>query len=178
MSVGYLRSACLVLGPAIVPALCGAQLPKLHLPYFADMRREAVESVSITVGPIALWFAGHVIRDKDPDSAAVKKLVQGLHKVQIRSYRFKTDHVYLQSELQGLRRQLSAPGWHQMVQARDGVSKEDVDIYYALDDRTVTGLAILSAEPREFTVVSISGHIDLDEVARLRHTFLSHERIQ
>ena len=176
--MGHLRSALLVLGLAIVPTLCPAQLPALKLPSFAEMRRDAVESVSFTFGPITLWFAGKVMGDRDPQSAAIKKLLRGLHKVQIRSYRFKTDHVYEASELQWLRRQLSAPGWHQMVQVRDYAAKGDVDIYYALDDRIVTGLAILSAEPREFTVVNISGHIDLDQVALLRHTFVPHEPIQ
>jgi hypothetical protein len=136
------------------------------------MRREAVDSVNITVGPIALWIASRVIGDHDPDSAAIKKLLRGLHKVQVRSFRFKADHVYASAELQALRFQLSAPGWHPMVQVRDHGPGGDVDIYYALDDRTITGLMILAAEPREFTVVNISGHIDLEQVAFLRRTFV------
>jgi hypothetical protein len=175
MFVSYLRSFCLLLGLAIVPALCPAQLPALKIPSFADMRRDAVESVNITVGPFALWFARRVIGDHDPQSAAIKRLLRGLRKVQVRSYRFKTDHVYEQSELQALRSQLSAPSWHQMVQVRDRDTRDDVDIYYALEERTVTGLAILAAEPREFTVVNISGTIDLDQVDVLRRTFVPGE---
>ena len=171
MFVPPLRSAGLALCLAAVPVLCPAQLPALKLPSFMQMRREAVESVSITVGPIALWFAGRVIGAHDPDSAVIKKLLRGLHKVQVRSFRFKADHVYAPAELQALRLQLSGPAWHQMVQVRDPAAGGDVDIYYALDERTVTGLAILAAAPREFTVVNISGNIDLEQVAYLRRTF-------
>ena len=171
MLVPPIRSACLALCLAAVPVLCPAQLPALKLPSFAQMRREAVDSVSITVGPIALWFAGRVIGAHDPDSAAIRKLLRGLHKVQVRSFRFKADHVYAPAELQALRLQLSGPAWHQMVQVRDPAAGGDVDIYYALDERTVTGLAILAAAPREFTVVNISGNIDMEQVAYLRRTF-------
>jgi len=170
--VSHLRSAGLLLGLALVPVLCTAQPPALEIPYLGDMRREAIESVSVTIGPFTLWLARHLIGSHDPDSAAVKKLLQGLHKVQVRSFQFKSDHVYEPAQLQGLRRQLTAPGWHQMVEVRDHAEGADVDIYYALDGRTVAGLAILAAEPREFTVVNISGTIDPEQIELLRHHFV------
>jgi hypothetical protein len=165
-----IRGAILALG-LVVPTLCSAQHSAFKTPALAEMRREAVESTSITIGPLLLWFASRVIGNQDPQSAAVKSLLRGLHKVQVRSYRYNADHVYRQADLQALRSQLTTPGWHRMVQVRDRGANDDVDIYYAQDDRTVTGLVILAAEPREFTLVNISGTIDLRHVAALCDTF-------
>jgi len=165
-------SALLSLG--VLPALASAQPPDLKLPSFADLQHEAVDTVNITIGPAMLRFAGWVIDDHDPESAAVRKTLRGLRSVQVHSFRFKTDHVYGASDLEALRSQLSAPGWYQLVKVRDH-GTDDVDIYYALDDHSITGLAILAAKPREFTLVNIVGTIDLDQIAALRHTFVPGE---
>jgi hypothetical protein len=166
-----IRAAILALG-LVVPALCSPQQPAFKTPSLAEMRRDAVESTNITFGPLLLWFASRVIGNRDPQSAAVKSLLRGLHKVQIHSYRYNADHVYRQADLEALRSQLTTPGWHRMVQLRDRGANDDVDIYYALDNRKVTGLVVLAAEPREFTLVNIRGRIDMTEVAALCDTFV------
>ena len=121
------RSTFLALS-LIVPAVCLSQPPALRLPSFADLQRDAVESVNLSFGPFLLWVARCVISDHDPQGAAVKRVLRGLHKVQVRNYRFKSDHVYRQADLEALRSQLTAPTWHQMAQVRDHGTGEDVDV--------------------------------------------------
>jgi hypothetical protein len=161
-----------------LPALCLAGPPALKLPSLADMRRDAVEQVNITLGPLALGFAKFVMRHAEdvPDAAAVGDVLHGVTEVQVHNFRFKADHVYAQSELDSLRAQLTSPEWHQMVQVRNHDTHEDVDIYCALDNNRITGLVILAAEPREFTLVNIAGEIDPNQVAALRQRFSGESR--
>jgi hypothetical protein len=120
---------------------------------------------------------GWLMSDGDPDSAQVKETLRGLKSVQIRSYQFDADYAYPQADIDRLRAQLSAPQWSPLVQVRkrgerDGADKENVDIYVALEDKKVKGLVIIACEPRELTIVSIAGTIDLEQIAGLRRTFV------
>jgi Domain of unknown function (DUF4252) len=160
-----------------LPLLATAQSPQLKLPSFPDLKEHATESVDLTLGWMPLHLVGWLMNDGDPDSAEVKKTLQGLKSVQIRSFQFSTDYSYPQAEIDQLRAQLSAPGWSPLVQVRkrgdqEGRTKENVDIYVALEDKKVKGLVIIACEPREFTVVNIVGTIDLEQIAGLRKTFV------
>ncbi len=165
-------AACLTL-----PLLAAAGNPQLRLPSFPDLKEQATESVDLTLGWMPLHLMGWLMNDGDPESAEVRKTLQGLKSVQIRSYQFSADYAYPQAAIDQLRAQLSAPGWSPLVQVRkrgdqEGKDKENVDIYVALEDKKVRGLVIIACEPREFTIVNIVGTIDLDQIASLRKTFV------
>jgi Domain of unknown function (DUF4252) len=160
-----------------LPLFATAQVPQLRLPSFPDLKEHATESVDLTLGWMPLHLVGWLMDDSDPDSAEVRKTLQGLKSVQIRSFQFSADYAYPQAEIDRLRAQLSAPGWSPLVQVRkrgdqEGRNKENVDIYVALEDQKVKGLVIIACEPREFTVVNIVGSIDLEQIAALRRTFV------
>jgi len=158
--------ACLTL-----PILASAQGPELTLPSFESLRQRATESVDLSLGALPLHLAAWLMDDHDPDSAEVKKTLKGVKSLQIRSYKFDSDVAYPQAEIDALRSQLARPGWTRLVQVRKHDDKENVDIYVALEDHTIKGIAILACEPREFTILNVVGSVDLDQVARLRKTF-------
>lgn len=142
-----------------LPLLATAQSPQLKVPSFEDLKEHATEAVDVTLGSIPLHLASWLMNDGDPDSAEVKKTLQGLKSVQIRSFQFGADYTYPQAEIDQLRAQLAAPAWSPLVQVRKrgdeaGRNKENVDIYVALKDNKVKGLVIIACEPREFTVVN------------------------
>jgi hypothetical protein len=174
------RSARLLAGAALcltLPLLACAQSPQLKLPSFQGLKDHATETVDLTLGSMPLQLAGWLVNDSDPDGAELKKTLQGIKSVQIRSFQFSTDYTYPQAEIDQLRAQLSGPGWSPLVQVRqrggeEGNKKEDVDIYVALEDKKVKGLVIIACEPREFTVVNITGTIDLEQIGGLRKTFV------
>jgi len=160
-----------------IPVFATAQSPELKLPSFPDLKERATESVNVTLGSLPLQFAGWLMSDDDPDSAGVKKTLQGLKSVQIRSFQFSADYSYPQAEIDQLRAQLSAPGWSQLAQVRKrgdeaGRNRETVDIYVAVEDKKVKGLVIIACQPREFTVVNIIGTIDPEQIAGLRKAFV------
>ena len=63
-----------------------------------------------------------------------------------------------------MRRQLNAPGWSRIVEARSQKENTDVDVYMLIDGGKAQGLAVIASEPREFTIVNIVGNIDLEQL--------------
>lgn len=154
-----------------LPLLAGAQSPKLKIPSFDNLKSKATEVVDMDFGPfllkIARWALEHT-EDDDPETQAVKHMVMGLKSVQIRSYEFAADNVYSKSDVDSVRKQLTRPGWSQLVQVRDKTAKEDVDVYVAYDRDKIVGIAIVASDPREFSILNIVGELDLEHVALLQ----------
>jgi len=155
-----------------LPLLAAAQPPQVTVPSFAELKATATDSVDITFGPSLLGMVSWLMDDHDAAGANLKKTVRGLKSVQVRSYRFKQDFVYPRAELDALRAQLSQPGWSQLVKVRDR-GKENVDIYIALDNRTIHGVTIIASGLRELTIVNVVGTVNLDQVEGMAKTFAS-----
>ncbi len=154
-----------------LPLLASAQTPELKIPSFDDLQHKAVDSVNITIDSAVLGLAGHFMPDSDPNSAELKKTLAGLKSVQVRSFRFDSDFAYSKSDIDSVRTQLSGPGWSRLVQVRDHNKKEDVDVYLALDQHIIKGIAIITSDPRKFTIVNVVGTVDMDQVAQLQKAF-------
>jgi hypothetical protein len=159
---------------------CTAQMPVTTGSFLASMQRESVDSENITLGPGTLKLLGYMSRlggEHDPHSAAATDLLRGLHKVQIRSFKFATDHIYRRMDIEQLTSKLIAPDWRHVVQVRDGRTNEYVDVYCALKDYKITGLVIVAAQPREFTLVNVVGTLDPGQLAMLGHGIVAHTTI-
>jgi hypothetical protein len=155
---------CFTLGFA--PALM-AEDAELKIPDFKGLEHKATESVNITIGGWLLHSAGALVDGKDENSAAVKKLLSGIKSVQVRSFTFASDEAYSHADVDAVRRQLTAPGWSQLVKVHDQRKHEDVDISLLIEDGRTRGLAVIASEPREFTIVNIVGTINLDDLPKL-----------
>lgn len=151
--------------------LFAATNPRLTLPEFAQLADKASDSVTITLDAALLGMASKFLDGNDPQDAAVKDAIKGLQGIYIRSYTFDEDFVYSPSDIDGVVKQLSAPGWTRLVQTRSRKTHANVDIYIMLVDNKATGLALIASEPREFTIVNIIGSIDLDKLHRLEGHF-------
>ena len=172
------RSVLLTLS-FLLPA-CTAQMPLANGTFLASMQRESVDSTNITLGPGTLRFLGSMSRlggEHDPHSAAATNLLRGLHEVQIRSFKFSADHIYRRADIEQLTSKLKAPDWRHVVQVRDGRTNEYVDVYCALKNDKITGLVVVAAQPREFTLVNIVGTLDPGQIGMLGHGFVAHTTI-
>ena len=76
-----------------------------------------------------------------------------------------------EAEIAGVRRQLSTPGWNQIVEARSGKENTQVDVYMLVEGGKAQGLAIIATEPREFVIVNIVGSIELEKLHELEGNF-------
>ena len=154
--------ACLML-----PALGRAQDAQLKLPDFAALAGRATESVNITLSPWLLRIAAACVDDKDADSAATKKLLAGIKSIEIRNYQFATDFAYSAADIDAVRKQLAAPGWSPVLQAHDRKSNENTDMYILIENNRTNGFALISSEPREFTIINIVGSISAEDLPKL-----------
>ncbi len=158
--------ALLCAGPALAQTR-----GQLKLPEFASLADKASESVTVTLDQKLLGFAARFLDSSDPDEAAAKQMVASLTGIYVRKYTFETDYAYPKADIDGVRRQLSAPGWSQIVQARSKKEQTNVDVYMLVDGDKAKGLAIISSEPREFAIVNIVGSIDLEQLHTLEGKF-------
>jgi len=160
--LGKLALACLLL-----PTVAAAQDARLKLPDFSSLAGKATESVNISLSPWMLHMAGAFIDDKDADAAATKHLLAGIKSIQVRSYQFATDFAYSTADIDSVRKQLSGPGWSQLVQVHHRDKSEDVDVYILVENNLTKGFAVISSEPRQFTIVNIVGSINIDDLPKL-----------
>jgi hypothetical protein len=143
----------------------------LKLPAFSGLEEQASESVTITLDAALLGLAGRFLNAEDPEDAAAKEVIQGLKGVYVRSFTFDSDFVYRKSDVDLVRRQLSAPGWQRLVEVRSRKQNSEVDVYLSMEGDKVRGLAIIASEPRELTIVNIVGSVDLQKLHQLEGRF-------
>ena len=151
---------------------CALALPaaaqRLNLD-FADLEERADEVVDVTLDADMLRLAAKFLSGKSADEKAVRDMIHGLTGIYVRSYSFDKDGQFDRGLVERVRRQLG-PTWKQLVQVRSK-TKDNVNIYADMRGDKVTGLVIIAAEPREFTVVNIVGPIDIDRLADLEGEF-------
>lgn len=147
-----------------VPA--SAQKINLDFPGLADRAEEVVD---VTLDASMLRLAAKFFSSRNPDERAVKEMIGGLTGIYVRSYEFAEDNAYDRSLVDRVKSQLG-PTWKAFVNVRSK-TKENVTIWADMHGDRVTGLVVISVEPREFTVVSIEGPIDIDRLADLSGQF-------
>jgi hypothetical protein len=144
---------------------------QLRLPEFASLADKASESVNVTLDANLLGIGCRFLNAQDPEQASAKKLCTALTGIYVRHYTFDKDYAYPKGDVDGVRRQLSAPGWSRIVGARSNKENTDVDVFVLIDRGKAQGLSIIASEPREFTIVNIVGNIDLDDLHDLEGKF-------
>ncbi len=158
-------SACLL----ALPSICAAQT--LRLDNLDRLAAKAAETVNITLDGSLLQMASRFISDdSDADAADVKKLIAGIKGISIRSFGFKNAGEYLDADVEPIRSQLKDETWKRIVQVHSK-TEGDSDIYLKTVAGRLAGIALISAEPKQLTVVSIDGPMDLDGLSKLGGNF-------
>jgi hypothetical protein len=161
----------LVLGLALaVPA--SAQDPaRLLLPNLDTIAKRAADTVDVTLDASLLQLAASFMTGDDADEAAVRELLRGLKGIYVKSYEFDTDGAYSPADLDSVRAQLGRGSWTRLVSVTSSKERSNSEVYAWMDQGVSNGLAIISAEPRELTIVNIVGRIDLEKLRRLEGQF-------
>jgi len=154
-----------------VPALvANAQDPRLQLGSLDHLAAKASQTVDVNVDDRLMRLAAKILSDKDADEREVKKVIEGLKGIYVKSFQFDADGQYASSDLETIRTQLRGPGWTRLVNV---TSKKDgsVDVYMLFNGEQIGGMAVLAAQDRELTVVNIVGPVDVDKLAKLEGQF-------
>jgi len=144
---------------------------KLILPDFNALTERATESVSITLDPALLAMAARFLDSGDPQDAAVRNMIGEVKGIYVKNYTFAKDFAYPAASIEAVRQQLNAPGWQRIVQVHSAKEGSSVEIFVCQVQGQTRGLAVIAAEPREFTIVNIVGAIDLAKLHQLEGHF-------
>src|SRR5260370_36355444 len=148
----------------MAPAAAFAQGGRLHIDLPASIAAKASETVDVNLDGVMLRLAAKFL--SDDEEPGIREMVRKLEGIYVRSYEFDEPNAYDRSVINGLRAQLG-PEWKRIVTV-DSRTKENAEIYVRAQGDSVTGLVVLSAEPRELTIVNIVGPIDLATLAPLQ----------
>lgn len=143
---------------------------RLQLNSLDHLAAKASQSVDVNVDERLMRIALKVFSNDDPEERKIKDVVAGIKGIYVRSFEFEADGQYTPADMETIRAQLRGPGWTRLVNV---VSKKEgsLEVYLLMNGETVGGLAVLSTEVRELTVVNIVGPVDLEKLAQLEGQF-------
>jgi hypothetical protein len=153
----------LIFACSALAAMAAPQQFQLNLDSVAA---KASEHVDVSLNASTLQFAAKFLDSNDPDEAKVRQLIAGIEGIYVRHFSFKTVGAYSEADLEPVRAQLHGPEWSKIV----GTGSEDgekAEVWLRTSGNKSVGVAIISTEPKEITVVNIAGNIDLETLAEL-----------
>jgi hypothetical protein len=150
---------------AIVPIVCAQEL---KLSAFDRLKPLASNVVDLNLSKDLLGLATGFLGGEKGDGARIKKLAEGLNNVVIRSFEFDKEGVYSDADVKQLIAEMSSAGWKLVVSAYDKKERETSRIWLkATGNGELGGMRILSAEPKELSVIEITGKIRLEDLKDL-----------
>ena len=163
----FTLAAATLITPLAVPAF--SQTSPLQLPPALEksLAAHASDVTEVTLGKNMLEFAAKFMNGKDKDDEATRALIQGLDGIYVRSYEFDKEGQYSMVDLDQLRRNFASPEWTPMVHTRELKSGETTDILVKQVNGEPHGIFILTAEPKELTIVLILGPIHMSDLGKL-----------
>jgi hypothetical protein len=139
----------------------------VRMPLNLDKLAEhATETVDVTLDASMLQLASRFLSKEDPDEMRVKQLVSKLKSIYVRSFEFDKDGQYSKSDVEAIRSQLKGPSWTRIVGVKS-TKGDNSEIYVKKNGDQLAGLVVISAEPKELTLVHIDGAIDPQELSEL-----------
>jgi hypothetical protein len=140
----------------------------LPTPLEKELAAKAANVTEVTLGKNMLGFAAKFMDGKDKDQAAAQQLIQGLDGIYVRDYEFDKEGQYSMDEIDKLRQAFETPEWSPIVRDRERKGAETTDVMVKLVNGEPQGMFILSAEPKELSIVLILGPIRLDQLGMLK----------
>ena len=146
-----------------------AQDSQLPLPPALEkqLAAKASDVTEVTLGKNMLSFASKFMDGKDKDDAAAKQLIDGLDGIYVRSYEFDKEGQYSMDDIDQLRKAFETGEWTPIVRERERKSGETTDIFVKNVNGEPHGMFILTAEPKELTIVLILGPIRMEDLGKL-----------
>jgi hypothetical protein len=165
------------LAPVLLLLLVGsaigarAQSAKLQMDQLDFLANKASETVDVKLDERLMQTTAKFFSGKDPDDAQIKEVLKGIKGIYVKSFTFEKEGEYSQVEVDSVMSQLRAGGWSKIVAVTSKKASENVEVYLNMTGDQITGLAVLSIEPKEFTIVNIVGPIDLEKLTKLEGQF-------
>lgn len=146
-----------------------AQDARIQMTALDHLAGKASQTVDVNIDEKLLHITASFFGN-GPDEKEIKALINGLKGIYVKSYEFEKEGEYTAADVELIRTQLKTSAWSKIVGV---VSKKDgdVEVYLMSINNVITGLAVLSIEPKELTVVNIIGPVDIAKLATLEDQF-------
>src|ERR1043166_6360774 len=148
-----------------------AQAAKLQLDQLDVLANRASETIDGKLDEHLMQTTAKFFSGKDTDDAEIRDLIKNLKGIYVKSFTFEKENEYSPAELDSVTAQLRGGGWSKIVGIKSKKDGDNVDIYLLTIADQIAGLAVVSAEPKEFTVVNIVGPINLEKLSQLEGSF-------
>ena len=143
-----------------------AQDSRIQMSSLDHLAAKASQTVDVNIDGRLMAIAAKALSDHDADERQVKKLVAGIKGIYVKSFEFDGDGQYSTADIESIRTQLRAPGWSRLVNVTSR-KEGNIEVYLLLNGEQIGGLAVLSNNDKELTVVNIVGPVDLEKLAKL-----------
>ena len=147
-----------------------AQDPRLQLNSLDHLAAKASDSVDVNIDERLMRLAAKVFSPQKAEERDVKKLVEGIKGIYVKSFEFETDGQYTAADVEAIRSQLRGPAWTRLINV---VSKknDNLEVYLSMSGEQINGLALISSDVRKLAVVNIVGPVDLEKLVQLEGQF-------
>src|ERR1035437_4339102 len=164
------RTLLLALSAVVLAVPVLAQPSQLPLPPAVekDLAARASNVTEVTLGKNMLGFAAKFMNGKDKDETNVRQLIEGLEGIYVRSYEFDKEGQYSMQETEKLRQYFETSEWSPIVRERERKTGETTDVMVKMVNGENRGMFILTAEPKELTIVLILGPIKMEDLGKLK----------
>jgi len=165
-SLKFAAVMLLLIGGAAITA--NAQGAKLQMDQLDFLANKASETVDVKLDEHLIGSAAKIFSEKD--DADIKEILKGLKGIYVKSFEFEKAGEYSQADVESVMSQLRGGGWSKIVGVKSK-NGDNVEVYLMMQGDQIQGLAVISAEPKEFTVVNIVGPVNLEKLTQLEGQF-------
>jgi hypothetical protein len=165
------------IGPVMLLLLFGsamtsrAQSGKLQLDQLDALTNRASNTLEVKLDENLMQTTVKLFSGKDPDDVAIKELLKNVKGIYVKSFSFDKENSYLPAEIDSVMSQLRGGGWSKIVGITSKKENENVEVYLMMMADQISGLAVVSLNPKEVTVVNIVGPINLEKLSQLEGSF-------
>src|SRR5256714_8669626 len=164
------------LSPALLLMLAGAvtamgQGAKLQLDQLDVLANRASETVDVKLDEHLMQTTAKFFSGKDSDDAEIRELIKNVKGIYVKSFSFEKENEYSAAEIESVMSQLRGGGWSKIIGVTSKKDGDNVEVYLLNIGDQISGLAVVSAEPKEFTIVNVVGPIDLEKLSKLEGSF-------
>lgn len=161
-------AALLVFAGAVAAMAQGA---KLQLDQLDVLTNRASDTVDVKLDEHLMQTTAKFFSGKDADDAEIRDLIKNVKGIYVKSFSFEKENEYSPAEIESVMAQLRSGGWSKVIGVTSKKDGENVEVFLLTVGDQISGLAVISIEPKEFTVVNIVGPIDLEKLTQLEGSF-------
>jgi Domain of unknown function (DUF4252) len=148
-----------------------AQTAKIQLDQLDVLANRATETVDVKLDEHLMQTTAKFFSGKDSDDAEIRDLIKNVKGIYVKSFTFEKENEYSPAQIDSVTSQLRGSGWSKIIGVTSKKDGDNVDVYVLTIGDQISGLAVISAEPKELTVVNIVGPINLEKLTQLEGSF-------